>query len=1180
MNIFPLAPFLIELESEGFRFTLHDYKRISIVLRSSGVWTINRLRSVLLSLLVRDRENKNLFLQKFNSFFKLSLEEKAVFTEIDIKSALDCLHKLAQGDYIPEEEPEVNNEPGELHTSSDQDDKQAGKRSWRLLIMLLGLSFAVIMIGYYLNQIIGGSEETPPRSQPLVTAKEEHRPSPLPSIEKKYSGEYPSSQKEYTENFLSSLKKQTYRLYKNLLYLKEIKPISSNWKIFAGVAGVLIIAIILLCSFYLLKLRSIYRSPLEWNENAPLHFRLGDICKEIPPCLSPKILDKLTGCIGYFQSDETGNFLNTHASVEDTINKGIPSLLFHKRKQSYNILILEDAFAEPLTWNKIAGELFNGLKQRAMSVIYGRFHGTLKQFQTHDNRIYSLEDIEDRQKEYLIFIFSDGKGLYRHQKGLQDTFELKSLARWCMVAWMELRTPRFWDETTDQLAEYFPIYPATREGLLRAMEDFLTKKGRLEKVCQDKKNWPRIPPSIGANLAGYVEQVSGEALMWVQACAMIQPITLGMAHALRQKFHPTLPYERIERLFAMPGTLKTVAGLRFSTPVLSVLRSGFAIRREGKEQENVLEFLLEKIKLVEPKEKKSLAYIEWEFQFERVRLELKPKIALKELERLAGSPLVPYIESEMENVRPPSEKTDLSCIPLRVEPKDEDSVRCLARITKNKNILKSLPDTRKYWLTLSVLIVFFIFFTFTGISGWKNTSVYRFLTNKVIIITFLNALQNIPARIEVKNDNIWQSVNKENGYEQTDLFVRNFYVEKGKEYRISIFNEGKQIIKELGLVNQDIEAAFEVKEESFPCQEEFPEIGLIIERCMKYQDEYDVPFNFSNWRELLGKFVPENRLQSIGIAIQLSEEQKNMLKPLGELLLKTHSIDILYTVSIGTDGQFHIIEAIDKIQERLGNWAKQSQVLLWPDYISNNELILKKIEPFGRVFIFGNMDEFSWVKAFENNFSSIETFLITEKQLLSDLPSAQVKGNEPPIVLIRSTQGFLNVLLRGKDEQPVSASLTLTQGNRRISGMSGGSIELEQGTWQLQAESEGYEAVRQTVEIVAGKQQQVTISLTPLPTSGFLTVTARAEGKPVSASLTLTQGSQTISGMSGKSIELEQGKWQLKAESEGYEAVRQTVEIVAGKQQVTISLTPLPTSGFLTVTARAEGKPVSASLTL
>ncbi|MCP4346421.1 MAG: PEGA domain-containing protein, partial [Desulfobacterales bacterium] len=153
------------------------------------------------------------------------------------------------------------------------------------------------------------------------------------------------------------------------------------------------------------------------------------------------------------------------------------------------------------------------------------------------------------------------------------------------------------------------------------------------------------------------------------------------------------------------------------------------------------------------------------------------------------------------------------------------------------------------------------------------------------------------------------------------------------------------------------------------------------------------------------------------------------------------------------------------------------------------------------------------------------------------------------------TSGFLTVTARAEGK-PVSASLTLIQGSQRISGMSGRSIELEQGTWQLQAESEGYEAVRQTVEIVAGKQQQIAITLTPLPTSGFLTVTARAEGKPVSASLTLTRDSQKISEKSGKSIELEQGRWEVLIELENYSA-QMKVDIIAGKQmKITRDIVP------------------------
>ncbi len=69
-----------------------------MVLRSGGDWSINRLRFVLVSLLVKDNDQKSLFLKRFDEFFDLSHEEEAGFADIDLDKALDDLRKLAGGD--------------------------------------------------------------------------------------------------------------------------------------------------------------------------------------------------------------------------------------------------------------------------------------------------------------------------------------------------------------------------------------------------------------------------------------------------------------------------------------------------------------------------------------------------------------------------------------------------------------------------------------------------------------------------------------------------------------------------------------------------------------------------------------------------------------------------------------------------------------------------------------------------------------------------------------------------------------------------------------------------------------------------------------------------------------------------------------------------------------------------
>lgn len=61
MNTFPLSPFLESLAADDFQTTLDDYRRIAIVFQSKENWSINYLKNVLLALLVKNEEQKEIF---------------------------------------------------------------------------------------------------------------------------------------------------------------------------------------------------------------------------------------------------------------------------------------------------------------------------------------------------------------------------------------------------------------------------------------------------------------------------------------------------------------------------------------------------------------------------------------------------------------------------------------------------------------------------------------------------------------------------------------------------------------------------------------------------------------------------------------------------------------------------------------------------------------------------------------------------------------------------------------------------------------------------------------------------------------------------------------------------------------------------------------------------------------
>ncbi|MCP4426669.1 MAG: hypothetical protein GY803_19425, partial [Chloroflexi bacterium] len=451
-------------------------------------------------------------------------------------------------------------------------------------------------------------------------------------------------------------------------------------------------------------------------------FFLGRIGGKPKPRLDNETLNHLADSMGYFQSRQAGTVLNVPASIQATLEgDGIPTLAFYPRKQVRSLLILEDSAAEALAWNSLPRELAEGMQRRGIPVLYGRFSGSPAHF-TADGARYHLEDLEDQRHGYLLLLFSDGKSFARPEYG----FALETVAHWPMAAWMELREPRAWDAASALPSRYnIPLYPASPDGLVQAVGRFLTERGAQAELTFEAEERPGVPGPAGGSSDVSIETILGDALIWAQDCAMLQPLSPGLADVLRRRFHKHLPCERIERLYTLPGTMRSVAGLRFSNEVLQVLRRGFLIRRSDEEQKEVLQCILDEISAAKPAaDKDSLAYLAWEAVRERVRLELDEENDLERLAELAKTPLGPVIGASLEDFGFPGEKAG---IPLRLQPRNRHALQRLSRIAGHLNIpiLKAYPIAGKQWFALGLIGLLSL-----GFFGWWSFEQYQTRQNQ------------------------------------------------------------------------------------------------------------------------------------------------------------------------------------------------------------------------------------------------------------------------------------------------------------------------------------------------------------------------------------------------------------------------------------------------------------------
>ncbi len=966
IDAFPLAPFLASLATLGIRPTLDDYQRISRVLRSGGRWDLERLRWVLAALLVREPEREAAFHRRFEEFFSLNSDAEAAFAEVDIERILEELRGLGQE---PDTQPKRQGPHREPHVSKAQPD-------WRIRRLWLGIGgslfFGLVVTITVLLSLFPPTteqEESTPQSENQPPVEEDPRPS-------------------------------RQRIYPNVPVVKAIIPIpnpeAGRWQAPAGIASLLLL-ITLVYGAWLWRAR---KPPFDlappWHAELPRHFRPGTIGGPPLPRLDKDTLDHLADSLGYFQSEQPGKTLDIPASIAATTDQGgLPALRFCRRRQVREVLILEDAFAEARDWNPIAGELARGLARRGIPVLHGFFQGVPEAFRTTDGRGVRLEDLEDDRRAYLLLIFSDGKGL----RSKRDRFILEDLARWPRVAWMELREPRAWDPSTALPARAgIPVHPANAEGLLQVMRRLMTERGAQDDLGQEPRTWHGVPArGSGTPLSVHLERRLGDALPWAQACAMmVPPISVGLAEALRRRFHPTLPPERLERLYTLPGVTCSSASLHFSPSLLAILRHSFAQRRSEEEQQAVLEFLLEKIRETEPEDKKSPAHLAWEWRLERVRLELEPDRALRRLAELAGSPLGDSIRAELAPTAIVDGKSpdaaDDPVIPLRRKPETRLGLKRLLALAKNCGIPKReaypIAKGHRAALTLLTLGSLGIF----SYALWERLAADRPAINLALK---RDKLAQIEASLEMHTPDGWKPIAQPSGESYPSWTVK-----PDSEYRLVLLSGDQAEPHPLGVTRDSQEIVLDQKDRARDCREVEPsEIRLTLERCPTAAGKEGEAITLPTWRETLGPQAPEGRLLSVGLEIRTDETENPLLKRLSNTLLESRAADRLYRLFPAADGTLHVDKALVRIAADLGPWAKQTQLLLWAVGENADRIALPDSFPVGRTLRLGQGEDSTWAEPLLMRLDSKKETAIAEKEILAAVKAGKIYGVAPPIVI-------------------------------------------------------------------------------------------------------------------------------------------------------------------------------------
>ena len=687
--MFPLASFLHVLEEDGFRLTVRDYDRIALVLATDGDWTLARLRSVLCALLARNEDQQDLFARRFDEFFAELPEAPLAGLTIDPDIISRELEQLRPGkrQIFPRRPPNVAH-PQPRRTEK----KQAWFQIWLLLCALLSV-LAVILWPVPLYE-----QDIPLEAQ--RTAEEVIEPE--------------------VGNDLDNLPRFIVSPRRPFIASRESTPLvgDQTWKKSVLIAGILFL---FCCAYawYLYQAQKVPKDePAHWDDDPtlPRLFPLDRVGGKPAPRLDRETLAHLADCLGYFQGDLLGREPDILRSVAATAeHAGLPVLVFPQKKQLRRLIILVNhTDSEALRLNPLAEELRVGMAGLGVQLLCGRYYDDPAVFYPEDGRPRFLVDYESERNGYLLLIFSSHGEVDRERHG----HTLEGLARWPHIAWMQLRTDGFQQNSTVTTNYGIASYPASKAGLLAAFTRFLTETGSRQETGSGARQRASLRGDTDVNIL--VETRLADALPWAQACAMLQPTPLGLADCLRRAFFAQLPPERIERFMALPGTSLGKGGFSFSQAVGEVLRQGFFTRFAEARQEAIFQAILAELQKTKDHElgdcagtEASLAHLAWQKQYQLVNLQLEPDQALKRLAELEGTPLKLTLKADLEGVDPAS-------LCARVG-NSKDSLQRIARLFGKRSglsLLKRYPLSRWQWAWAAVLVLSLLTVSGLSMQGW------------------------------------------------------------------------------------------------------------------------------------------------------------------------------------------------------------------------------------------------------------------------------------------------------------------------------------------------------------------------------------------------------------------------------------------------------------------------------
>lgn len=315
-------------------------------------------------------------------------------------------------------------------------------------------------------------------------------------------------------------------------------------------------------------------------------FRVGSIGGRADPFIGPTLAVEIADIIGYRAGEPDPSRLDARRTIAARLRGEDPAQIhFVPRRELPTVLLLIDSSSEARFWNTLPTEFANTLVARGVALDRIDFQGSF--FLRRGAQVLARPEAELVESAIaapgwtVTIVFAEA-----HRLSERDIAVLRRVLENGPLLFLELRDPALWDERQLALHDFGAIVlPATgphlRDGLAQ-----LFAPDRIAAV-------PIALPTADLAGAETLAQRLGDALDWAAECALIQPVSFGLAERLRlRERHAKLAPHKLafSRLTALPGSFLGPEGLRLEAATRRALLDHFG-RRSPEQRKEVLDLV-------------------------------------------------------------------------------------------------------------------------------------------------------------------------------------------------------------------------------------------------------------------------------------------------------------------------------------------------------------------------------------------------------------------------------------------------------------------------------------------------------------------------------------------------------------------------------------------------------------